>query len=72
MKSLLNMCPRDIQDGYLAGLSRFMLQLRNLKNLHLNLKEITKDNQSLQGSFPEALKTLLPELNTFSLALRSE
>lgn len=49
-----------------------MLQLRNLKTLHLNLKEITKDNQSLQGSFPEALRTLLPDLTHFSLALRSE
>ena len=63
---------RDVQDAYMPGLSRFLLQLRNLKVLHLNLKEITKDNQSLQGSFPEALKALLPELTSFSLALRSE
>lgn len=61
-----------MQDACLAGLCRFLLQLRNLRHLHLNMKEVTKDNQSLQGSLPEALRTLLPELTSFSLALRSE
>ena len=49
-----------------------MIKLRNLKKLDLNLKEITKENQSLQTNFPEALKAVLPGLNSFSLALRSE